>query len=108
MTVETIKGEKLHGLAINQTLADMQLRTGDGRMHLLRKEGGRYREVTSQADWPSYDGKTDGNRYSTLKQIDRSNAARLVPKWIFSLNDTPNLPLFTRWPNAVRSSIVSS
>ncbi|MEJ7606822.1 MAG: PQQ-binding-like beta-propeller repeat protein [Bryobacteraceae bacterium] len=89
--VETTDGSKLQGFALNQTFQDMQLRTSDGRIHLLRKEGGRYREVTSQADWPSYDGTLNGNRFSPLKQIDRSNAVRLTPKWVFSVPDAPPL-----------------
>ena len=91
VSVQTVDGKKLSGLAVNQSFADMQLRTPDGRIHLLRKQGALYREVTSQADWPSYDGEPRGNRYSSLKQIDRGNAARLAPKWTFSLPDTPSL-----------------
>ena len=38
--------------------------------HLLRETtSGRYREVTSQTDWPTYNGQPSGNRYSTLTQI---------------------------------------
>ena len=89
--VETTDGRKLHGLSVNRTFEDMQLRTPDGRVQLLRKAGSRYRLVTSQADWPSYDGGLGGNRFSPLKQIDKSNAAKLIPKWIFSLPNTPPL-----------------
>ena len=86
-------GKTLHGLAVNQSFGDMQLRTPDGRMHLLRKEAAlypevTYREVTSQTDWPGYDGTPMGNRFSTLRQVNRSNAAKLAPKWIFSLPNT--------------------
>ncbi len=91
VTVETTDGRKLQGLAVNQSFEDMQLRTPDGDIHLLRKQGARYRRVTSQADWPSYDGQLSGNRFSKLSQINKSNAARLVPKWAFSLPDTPLL-----------------
>src|SRR5262249_54448117 len=80
VTVDTTDGGKLSGIAVNRTFFDMQLRSADGRVHLLRKEGARYREVTSQADWPGYDGQPFGNRYSPLQQIDRANVARLVPK----------------------------
>jgi alcohol dehydrogenase (cytochrome c) len=89
--VETTDGRKLDGLSLNRTFQDMQLLTPDNKVHLLRKEGARYRPVTSQADWPSYDGQVTGNRFSTLKQIDRANAGRIVPKWIFSLANTPSL-----------------
>src|ERR1700676_1122359 len=53
-TVETTDGRKLEGAVLNQTSEDLQLRTGDKRVHLLRKVGGKFREVTSQTDWPSY------------------------------------------------------
>ena len=33
-----------------------------------------YRAVTSQADWPSYNGQTTGSRYSPLTQITKGNA----------------------------------
>ncbi len=68
VSVETVDGGKLNGLAVNQSFEDMQLRTQDGRVHLLRKEGVRYRQVTSQADWPSYDGRTNGNRFIHLRR----------------------------------------
>ena len=67
------------------------MRTPDGRVHLLRKSGERYREVTSQADWPSYDGDANGNRYSPITLIGKNNAARMAPKWIYSLPDGPSL-----------------
>jgi alcohol dehydrogenase (cytochrome c) len=89
--IETTDGHTLEGQVLNQSLSDLQLRTGDQRIHLLRKTGDRFRPVTSQADWPAYNGQPGGNRYSTLDQINRSNVARLAPKWIFGLPDTPPL-----------------
>src|SRR5882724_10301915 len=71
--IETTDGRTLEGLVLNQSSEDMQLLTGDKRVHLLRKAGARYREVTSQTDWPSYNGETRGYRYSKLDQINRSN-----------------------------------
>ncbi len=47
--------------------------------------------MTSQTDWPSYNGQTNGSRYSPLTQINKSNVGRLVPKWMFSLPNTPPL-----------------
>ena len=44
--------------------------------------------VTSQADWPSYNGQASGSRYSPLAQITKSNVAPLAPKWIFTLPNT--------------------
>ena len=51
----------------------MQLLGDDRQIHLLRKNGDAYRAVTSQADWPSYNGQTSGNRYSPLTQITTGN-----------------------------------
>ena len=81
----------LEGLVFNQSSQDMQLLTDDLRIHLLRKDGAGYREVTSQSDWPTYHGQYSGNRYSALEQISKSNVARLAPKWIFPLVNTAPL-----------------
>jgi len=84
-------GRVLDGLVLNRTHADVQVLDGTQRLQLLRAEGNRYRAVTSQADWPSYNGGPDGGRYSTLAQIDRSNVERLAPKWMFTLPNTSRL-----------------
>ena len=84
-------GTPLDGLVLNQGVVDLQLLGDDRKIHLLRKTGDRYRPVTSQADWPSYNGQTNGSRYSPLAQISKANVARLVPKWIFGLPNTPPL-----------------
>jgi PQQ-dependent dehydrogenase (methanol/ethanol family) len=36
-------------------------------------------------DWPTYNGKLNGNRYSDLKQINGSNVKNLVLQWIFPM-----------------------
>jgi alcohol dehydrogenase (cytochrome c) len=87
----TINGRALTGIALNQTRSDMQVLGDDGKIHLLRKNDGGYRTVTSQSDWSSYNGTTLGSRYSALAQIDRNNIARMVPKWMFTLQNTPRL-----------------
>jgi alcohol dehydrogenase (cytochrome c) len=84
-TVETTDGRTLQGLALNRTDADMQLLSDDHRIQLLRKAGDRYRLVTSETDWPTYNGQLGGNRWSELKQIDKGNVARLAPRWIYSI-----------------------
>jgi alcohol dehydrogenase (cytochrome c) len=82
-------GKTVQGIALNRSDADMQLLGDDHQLYLLRKaEGDRYREVTSQADWPSYNGQTTGGRYSALKQITNTNVSSLQAKWIFTL---PNI-----------------
>ena len=91
LTVETTEGKKVQGLVTGQGLNDLILRTSDNRVQLFRKEGERYRPVTSQADWTSYDGDHSGNRYSKLNQIDKSNVARLAPKWVYCLPDSASL-----------------
>ena len=58
--------------------ADARRRPG-GAPAARERAGGRYREVTSQTDWPTYNGHANGNRYSPLAQITAANAARLRP-----------------------------
>jgi alcohol dehydrogenase (cytochrome c) len=85
-TVTLQGGKTLQGIALNSTANDMQMLGDDHQLHLLRKtKSGEYRMVTSQADWPSYNGQTIGSRYSELKQITSANVSRLQPKWIFTL-----------------------
>ncbi len=42
-------------------------------------------------EWPTYHGRTDGNRYSTLAQIAPANVAGLAPRWVFPLAGTRNI-----------------
>ena len=60
-------------------------------MHLLRRAGDRFRAVTSETGWPTYNGETGGNRYTTLTQIDKNNVARLAPRWTFTVPDAGSL-----------------
>ena len=90
-TITLAGGGTLSGLVVNQSAADLQLVGDDRRIHLLRKSGDRYRAVTSQEDWPGYNGATRGYRSSALAQITAQNVSRLVPKWIFSLSNAPRL-----------------
>jgi alcohol dehydrogenase (cytochrome c) len=84
-------GRALAGLVLNRSTDDLQLLGDDRKVHLLRKSGQQYRVVTSQADWPSYNGQTNGSRYSTLGQINKGNVGRLAPRWIFTLPNTSGL-----------------
>lgn len=91
-TYELADGGSLTGIPINHRDADdVQVRTDDGRVRLLRKVGHRYRTVTSEVDWPTYDGSPSGNRYSTLSQIDATTVGRLVPKWIYTVQTANRL-----------------
>ena len=89
--ISLIDGGAIEGLVLNQSSLDLQLLGDDRKIHLLRTSGNSYRAVTSQADWPSYNGNTIGSRYSPLAQITTSNVSRVVPKWIFSLPNTSHL-----------------
>jgi alcohol dehydrogenase (cytochrome c) len=87
-TIATTTGATLAGLVLNESLTSLQLRTDDNKVHLLRPESGHYREVTSQADWSTYNGDIRGNRYSQLQQIDKKNASKLASQWIFTMDGT--------------------
>ncbi len=84
-------GRTLEGRLMNQGPAEMQLLTADGHLHLLRASGKTYRQVSSDTDWPTYNGQPGGNRYTTLDQINKSNLPRLAPRWIFTLLNTARL-----------------
>jgi alcohol dehydrogenase (cytochrome c) len=84
-------GAALRGVVLNRTLSDVQLLGDDRRLHLLRRDGDRYRPVTTQTDWPTYNGGYGGSRHSALAQIDKTNVARVAPKWTFTLPNTPRL-----------------
>jgi alcohol dehydrogenase (cytochrome c) len=102
-TVQMTDGRTLAGVVLNEGMSDLQLRTDDQRIHLLRKmpgpspgsrepsAGDRYRTVTSQHDWTTYHGHPGGNRYTTLTQIDKSNVARLAPRWAFPIPNVGNV-----------------
>ena len=91
ISVTLTNGQMLRGEVLNRTRADLQLRTADGRIALLRAEGERYRRVTSEVDWPGYNGDPGGNRYSSLDQINAANVSRLAPAWVFAQRGAGNL-----------------
>jgi len=91
--VNTALGQSLEGLVLSQNVGEMQLLTDDHRLHLLRREGESYREVTSDFDWSGYNGDPSGNRYSKLSEINPSNVSRLAPRWIFQLPGGTNLQM---------------
>jgi len=91
MSIPLAGGGALEGLVLGRGAADLQLLGDDRKLHLLRKSGDGYRRVTSQADWPTYNGQDGGSRYSPLTQITAANIARLAPRWIFSLGNTARL-----------------
>ena len=91
MTVRTTDGRSLSGQVMGEGLHDLQLRAGDGRVHLLRRAGDEFRPVTSETEWPTYNGDPGGNRFTTATQIDRQSVARLAPAWMFPIPDAGQL-----------------
>ncbi len=90
--VQLTNGGSLDGMVVSESFQDAHLRTDDNRLHLLRRvEAGpgqvsiRFREVTSEVDWTTYNGDIGGNRFTTLSQIDKSNVKRVAPRWIFNM-----------------------
>jgi alcohol dehydrogenase (cytochrome c) len=41
--------------------------------------------------WPTYNGNLNGNRFSSLSQIDRTNVEHLAPKWLFTPPNAPRI-----------------
>ena len=87
----TIDGKTLDGLVLGEGFGDLQLRTTDGSVHLLRRAGDRVREVTSEIGWPTYNGDPGGNRYTALTQIDKTTVTRLAPHWMFTVPNAGSL-----------------
>lgn len=85
LKAQLVDGTVLNGLVTGEGFDDLQLRTDDEHVHLLRRAGDRFREVTSEQNWPGYDGDPRGNRYTTMTQIDKSNVGKLAAKWVFNV-----------------------
>ena len=84
-------GATLEGTVTGEGYNDLQLRDDNGRIHLLRRiPEGRYREVTSTFDWPSYHGDTRGYRHTPLDEIAPDNVHQLGTAWTFNL-DAPGM-----------------
>ncbi len=78
-TFRTSDNRTLEGVVTGEGFTDVQMRTDDGRVHLLRRTGDTVREVTSDRDWPGYNGDPQGNRYTTLTEINKDTVGRLSP-----------------------------
>ena len=86
-TLTLDNGSRLDGVVTGEGYYDLQLRDNNGRIHLLRRASeGRYREVTSTYDWPSYHGDTRGIRHSPLGEITKANVHQLGTAWTFNLD----------------------
>ncbi len=86
-------GATLDGTVISEGFQEIALATGpEKRVHLLRKAGaGKFREVTSEVNWTTYNGDIGGNRYTTLTQINKTNVNRVAPRWSFTLPEVSPL-----------------
>jgi alcohol dehydrogenase (cytochrome c) len=90
--IETTEGQTIEGTMIGESSLDLSLRTDDGKIHLFRTtSNGRYRPVTSQTDWPTYNGQVGGNRFTNLAQITPENIGKLSLQWVFTLSNAPTL-----------------
>jgi len=79
-------GLSLEGEVLNEGVNDLQLRTDDHRVHLLRRAANQtFRQVTSEHDWPNYDGVPGGNRYTSMTEINKSTVGHLSPAWMFNI-----------------------
>jgi len=89
-SLRLVDGSSVRGTILNEGGFDAQVRTADGRLHFLRREGGGdYREAAIEpyVDWSSYNGSDTANRHSALDQIHRGNVERLTAQWFFPLHD---------------------
>jgi alcohol dehydrogenase (cytochrome c) len=96
MTVQTTDGATLDGQLVGEGFDDLQLRTDDKRVHLLRRTGhgagaDKFRAVTSDTNWATYNGDPGGNRYSPLTQINTETVRHLAPRWTFTIPDAGTL-----------------
>jgi alcohol dehydrogenase (cytochrome c) len=91
--VNLAEGGTIAGRVLNETRFDLQMAGDDGRLHLLSRDGVKYREPAIQPaeDWPRYDGSFTSNRHSPLDQIDATNVQRLALQWMFPVPGAPRL-----------------
>jgi hypothetical protein len=82
----------IEGLVDGESGLDMDIRSDDRQIHLLRVAANNlYRPVTSQLDWPTYNGQVNGNRFSKATEIAPDNVGKLVPKWVFTMPNVARL-----------------
>jgi alcohol dehydrogenase (cytochrome c) len=92
-TIKLQDGRTLEGILVNAGTYSGTLLTSDGRFHLLTRNGDIYSErpVEPKRDWTSYNGNDNGNRYSSLEQINTTNVKHLAPAWTFPVPNAPRL-----------------
>ena len=90
-----IDGGSLSGVILNESGFDAQVRTSDGKIHLLRRvprsEADAFREAALEpyVDWSSYNGSDTSNRHSALDQIHRGNVGKLAARWFYPIEEMP-------------------
>ena len=90
-TIKMDDGSSRTGILLAQGLmAATLLETGNTKFTLLSRDGDVYREkpIAPKSDWLMYDGFHNGNRYSTLDQINSTNVQRLAPVWVFPMPES--------------------
>ena len=92
-TIKLQDGRMLEGTLTNAGPYSATLLTADKEFHLLVRKGETYSErpIEPKKDWPSYNGNDDGNRYSSLEQINTTNVKHLAPAWMFPIPNAPRL-----------------
>jgi alcohol dehydrogenase (cytochrome c) len=70
---------------LNESNDHLALKLRDNSIRPLRRSGQRFRPVTSEVGWPTYNGSFDGNRYTALSKVDKANLAQFAPKWMFTV-----------------------
>ncbi len=58
-----------------------------GKHHSALAAGDRAKGTPANVDWHEYNGGVNGDHYSPLTQIDRSNVSRLQPAWTFDTGE---------------------
>ena len=93
VSLKLADGKSLSGKLMAQTDTDATLLAGNGRFHLLSRQGDVYREkpIAPKADWLDNHGDKTGNRYSRLEQIHAGNVQRLAKAWEFLIPTSARL-----------------
>ncbi len=86
LKAQLANGKSVEGTVVNESITDVQMVGDDKKVHLLRRlDGGKFREVTSEVDWATYNGSITGNRFTSMTQISKLNVRQVAPRWSFTL-----------------------
>jgi alcohol dehydrogenase (cytochrome c) len=85
-TIKMANGASRTGILLGETEMHATF-LENGQYVLLARDGDVYREksITPKADWLTYDGATNGNRYSPLDLINTTTIARLGAAWVYPM-----------------------